>query len=248
MLPEERLEKIVELVQQRSSVTNLELTQLLDASESTIRRDITFLAAEGRILKVHGGAMAMATVMKIRDEDMHSRRGFQAEEKQRIGRYAAELIGDEDLVFLDAGSSTEYLISFLPQTRAIFVTNAVGHATALAQKGLTVYLLGGRMKSVTEAIVGSETVLALNKYNFSKGFFGTNGISPESGLTTPDIDEAAIKEHAAARCRERYVLCDSSKFGQISPISFARFKDVRILTDRTPQAYKKYANIQEVPK
>lgn len=247
MLSEERLEKIVELVSQRSSITNQELTRLLGASESTIRRDLTTLAAEGRLLKVHGGALALTAAVKTRDEDIYSRRPLQAEEKRRIGKYAAGLVRDDDLVFLDAGSSTEYLIEFLPDTRAVFVTNAVGHAKTLSQRGLTVYLLGGRMKPVTEAIVGSEAVLSLNKYNFSKGFFGANGVSLESGLTTPDIDEAAVKEHAAARSREKYVLCDSSKFDQIAPISFARLHDVRILTDKAPYAYRKY-NILEVAK
>ena len=233
MLSEERLEKIVELVSQRSSITNQELTRLLGASESTIRRDLTTLAAEGRLLKVHGGALALTAAVKTRDEDIYSRRPLQAEEKRRIGKYAAGLVRDDDLVFLD--------------TRAVFVTNAVGHAKTLSQRGLTVYLLGGRMKPVTEAIVGSEAVLSLNKYNFSKGFFGTNGVSLESGLTTPDIDEAAVKEHAAAQSREKYVLCDSSKFDQIAPISFARLQDVRILTDKAPYAYRKY-NILEVAK
>ena len=244
MLSNERLEKIVQIVNEKHSVTNLELKERLQASESTIRRDITALAAAGRVIKVHGGAMAVRKSVNAKDYDIADRRPQHAEAKRLIGQYAASLIHDDDLIYIDAGTSTEYLIESIPKTQAVFVTNAVGHAKQLALKGLTVYIIGGQMKPVTEAIVGSETLLSLNKYNFSKGFFGTNGISLECGLTTPDINEAAVKAQAVSRCKECYVLGDASKFDQISSVTFARLEEVKILTEKIPFAYRKYSILE----
>lgn len=247
MLTQERFERIVELVNQRGSITSQELTELLQVSESTIRRDLNELARTGQIFKVHGGAMALSHAVRLQDEDLHSRRQFCAEEKRKIARTAAALIEDGDLVYLDAGSTTEYMIEYVRDTKVIFVTNAAGHARALAQRGLMVYLPGGRMKPVTEAIVGTETVLSLSKYNFSKGFFGTNGISIENGLTTPDIEEAAVKELAASRCMKRYVLCDSSKFDRAASVRFGKITDFHIIAGKVPGAYQKYS-VTEVEK
>ena len=80
------------------------------------------------------------------------------------------------------------------------------HARKLAAKGFHVHLPGGEFKSVTEAIVGEEALESLQKYNFTIGFFGTNGVDIEAGYTTPGLREAKVKEYAMKRCRECYVL------------------------------------------
>ena len=79
------------------------------------------------------------------------------------------------------------MIPFIKETQAGFVTNAISHAKLLAEKGCRVYLLGGEFKSQTEAIVGEEAMEMLSKYNFTKGFWGTNGISVSKGYSTPEI-------------------------------------------------------------
>ena len=82
--------------------------------------------------------------------------------------------------------------------------------------------------------MGNEAFADLQKYNFTKGFFGTNGAGIAAGFTTPDINEAMIKQCAMGRSRERYVLCDSSKFALTSPVSFGEFSEAVIITDRLP--------------
>ena len=77
-------------------------------------------------------------------------------------------IAPGDFVYLDAGTTTELLIEYITSHQAVFVTNAISHAKRLAERGFTVYLLGGEFKAVTEAIVGEEAVAALEKYNFTK--------------------------------------------------------------------------------
>ena len=109
------------------------------------------------------------------------------------------------------------------------------------------YLIGGELKHSTEAIVGSEAIANISKYNFTKGFFGTNGINVSLGLMTPDINEAMVKKAAIARCQKPFALADASKFHQISPITFAEFEEVKIITTTlVDDNYKEYKTILEV--
>lgn len=248
MLLEKRLKQILELVEQNGSVTVQELTELLGASESTIRRDLLLLAEEGRINKVHGGATAVNSYAD-KDEDMAARKNLNKEEKIEIARYAASLIQPHDLVYLDAGTTTERVIDFITERSAIYVTNAIGHAKRLLEAGCEAHILGGKIKLATEAIVGNETISELEKYNFAIGFFGTNGVGRRSGFSTPDIDEAMVKKKAMMQCRNPYILCDSEKFNKVSPITFAAFEDAIILTTEVRgNSFKGEKNIIEINK
>lgn len=88
------------------------------------------------------------------------------------------------------------MIEYIRETQATYVTNALSHAKRLADKGFHVILIGGEPKSSTDAIVGAEAVVNLQKYHFSKGFFGTNGVEQNGGFTTPDAREAMVKQTA----------------------------------------------------
>ena len=140
------------------------------------------------------------------------------------------------------------MIPYLTEHSAAFVTNAVSHALHLAENGFRVILIGGEVKAATEAIVGNEAYVNLKKFNFTKGFWGTNGVSPSAGFSTPDINEAMVKECALLHTQQAYILCDSSKFYHTSPVTFGEFEDGIILTDRLPdESFQKYENIVVVP-
>jgi len=131
----------------------------------------------------------------------------------------------------------------------VYVTNGIMHARKLTQKGCIVYLIGGELKEATLALVGEEAMKTLGRYHFTKGFFGTNGIHIESGCTTPDIREAAIKEMAILRSAKAYILADSTKFGQVAPVTFSELDAVDIITTKLKDAtFNKYKNIVEVAK
>ena len=244
MLAEERFARILSILEESGSVTVAELMERLDASESTIRRDLNSLDARGQLIKVHGGAMMKdAASYRTQDDDVQLRKERNVEQKVAIARYAAHLISDYDVVYLDAGTTTELMIDPMLNRNAMYVINAIGHARKLAALGCTVYLLGGEFKGTTDAIVGEEAVLSIAKYNFTKGFFGTNGISRQSGLTTPDMNEAMVKKTAMGQCREVFVLADHSKFGNISSVTFGSFQNGTILTDTCPEEYKNSGNV-----
>lgn len=245
MLAEERFAIILDIIEKQGSATVSELMKALDASESTIRRDLSLLNKNGSVIKVHGGAVSKKQNITTRDENVSFRQTKNAEEKLTIAKYAAGLIEPKDFVYLDAGTTTEMIIEFLNTTEATFVTNAISHAKKIAAKGCRVYILGGEFKSTTEAIVGEEAVETLEKYNFTKGFWGTNGVTPENGFTTPEIKEAMVKKKSMEHCKECYVLADASKFEEISSIKFAEFDAATIITTEY-HSQKKYKNVKEV--
>lgn len=248
MLSETRLEKIAGLVEKKGSVTVQELMGTLNASESTIRRDLNALHNQKRLVKVHGGAIARGNSYQTRDDELKVRKDLNQEEKMRIAQYAASLIVPGDFIYLDAGSTVEFMIEFMTERNITVVTNALLHVRKLADARIPVYVLGGEYKKSTEAVVGEEALSSLSKYNFTKGFFGVNGITKTAGFTTPEIKEAMVKKKAMEQCRECYVLGDSSKFNQISSVTFGGFEKGKVITtQRIGKQYKNQENIIEAP-
>lgn len=250
MLTQERHSAILRAVGERGSVSVAELTKELNSSESTICRDLAALSAQGLLNKVHGGA----TVLRSK-ENRFARKEFavdykyklNTEEKKRIACCAASLITKNDFVFLDAGSSIECIVDYMECRDAVYVTTGVLLARRLARSGFTVFVPAGRIKPITEVIVGSEALQSLSRYNFTIGFFGTNGISLREGFTTPDIEQARIKTAALLRCKRRLILADHSKFDQASAVTFATLREAEVITDRLndPKFYN-YLKITEV--
>ncbi len=244
MLSEERQALILEMLESKGSVEGTELMETLDASESTIRRDLTAMDKAGLLIKVHGGAIAKKSQSYVTtDGDLEHKRAHHADEKKKIAAYAASLITDEDFVYMDAGTTTELMIDFIQCQNAIFVTNSINNARRLSLRGFKTLLVGGEFKSITEAIVGEEAIANIEKYNFTKGFFGTNGITVKNGFTTPEMREAMIKKWAMLSSKDAYVLTDSSKFGKISPVSFGRVDSAKIITEDCPKEFEDLDNI-----
>ena len=244
MLTEERFAKILSILEHMGSVTVQQLMTELDASESTVRRDLNTLDANGQLVKVHGGAILKNTVYSTIDDEVVHRKEQNREAKDKIARYAAGLITAEDFVYIDAGTTTERMIDYIANRQAVFVTNAIGHAKKLAEHGCKVYILGGEFKAVTEAIVGEEAVFTLDKYNFTKGFWGANGVSLQRGFSTPELKEAMVKRKSMENCRDCYILADESKFSQISCVTFAPFEKATVITTELKQEiYKDCSNI-----
>jgi DeoR family fructose operon transcriptional repressor len=246
MLTEERYAIILRILEEKKAVTVLDLTKALDASESTVRRDLTALHKSGRLYKVYGGATSIDNNYSNAEEDMKTKNDLFPEEKIAIAKKAASLIKRKDFVYIDAGTTTLHLIDFITETSAAFVTNGMQHASKLAAKGFKVFIIGGAVKAITEAVVGTEALNNLKSYNFTKGFFGTNGISMKSGFSTPDAEEGTIKGAALSRCKNAYVLADQSKFNKISPITFAHISSATIITGKlTDIKYRDYTTILE---
>ncbi|HCA22372.1 MAG: DeoR/GlpR family DNA-binding transcription regulator [Eubacterium sp.] len=234
MLSEKRQEEILRIVNTEKSVSVQKLRELFNTSESTIRRDIIALDKEGKLLKVFGGAVSLdapapRTKFEERLEQNH-------DEKIKIARAAAELVEPGEYIFIDAGTTTGYMIEMLREKRATYITNSISHARKLAERGFHVFLIGGELKDSSDSIVGADAVLHIQKYHFTRGFFGTSGISMNAYFTTSDVREALIKRVAVENTLpgNRYILADHDKFGSVSTVTFSEFIGTVIITDRKP--------------
>lgn len=243
MLVKKRYSIILAHLAQTGSATVAELCDLLDVSESTVRRDINELDNQGMLNKVFGGATVI-------DESYHSedptaiREKAYTEEKLAIAKRAASLVQENDFVYVDAGSTTAMIVEFLTVRRATFVTNGLRAAAGLAHRGYNVSVIAGQVRATAGAIVGAEAMGCLSRYNFSIGFFGTNGISPTSGYTNTDLNEARTKTEAMAQCQQRYVLADSRKIGVVRRVTFAQLSDATLITNQAPgPEYYRHARI-----
>ena len=229
----------------------------MELLKERIRKD--GVVKEGNVLKVDRFLNHQMDVKLFREIGKEFKKRFEGEDINKILTIEASGIGIACVVaeifdvpvqdFLQVVTLQEgdkVTVEYLEGTQASFVTNAVSHAQTLAKMGIRVYLIGGELKSSTEAVVGSQAMQMIQMYHFTKGFFGTNGITKREGFTTPDTNEAIVKSTAMKQCKDVYVLADATKFGQVSSVTFGEFADGCILTEEIPEEYRESRNILKV--
>lgn len=244
MLTEERHQLILDELKKNGIVKIDELVDLTSTSESTIRRDLSWLESANALKRIHGGA----TLLKKRyNEPSYNERIVQnITQKQLIANYAASLIQDGDCIYLDAGTTTYEMINYIDKKDIFIVTNGLKHIDALVEKGINAYVVGGKVKAVTKAIIGIDALRALEKFRFDKCFMGMNGIHLEYGFTTPDTDEAALKETAINLSKEAFVLADESKFGEITSVKVTEISKAAIITNAEIDSFDQYTEKTKV--
>lgn len=231
MYAEERQQAIAAQVLTQGRASVAELAHEYDVTTETVRRDLAALHRAGLIRRVHGGAVPMRA-LHIVEPGYDERAVTRADHKGLVAHAAAEylpLAGGSAL--FDAGTTTARLAGLLPGDGELtVVTNSVPIAARLAGlSAVTLQLLGGRVRGLTQAAVGEPALRALDSIRVDVAFIGTNGISVRHGLSTPDADEAAIKR-AMVRCANYVVvLADSSKIGREEFISFAPLESIDVL-------------------
>ena len=247
MLVEQRFAAILQELKEHQAASVARLCELTGASEATTRRDINVLADQGLLDKVHGGAVLAGGAFIGKEQDVSTKNQLCQTEKERIAAYAAQLVHDDDVVFLDSGTTTVRMLPHLKDSKATFVTNSVDIMEQMAALGLRSYCVGGLLRPETRAMVGSMTLDALGQFNFTKAFLGTNGITLRQGFTTPDREEAAVKRRAAEQSYLTYILADVSKFQAVTAVTFLPLAQAVIITDHLPdQSYLEHTIVKEV--
>lgn len=244
MLQGERQEQILKQLEIKRAVEVASLAREMGISESTIRRDINELHHMGKLKKVFGGAISISGGMAFGSTNVAVRAHINVEEKERIAKYAATMVQENDFVFIDAGTTTERMIPYLEKKSVTYVTNGIVHAKKLIDRGLDAYIIGGLLRPSTEAAIGTGAIESIKQYNFTKSFMGTNGVDLERGFSTPDIGEAAVKAAVMKQADKSVVLADHTKFGMISSVTFAALADACVITDRLAPRYDPYTAIQ----
>ncbi|HCY8071074.1 TPA: DeoR/GlpR transcriptional regulator [Staphylococcus aureus] len=213
IITEKRHELILEELSHKDFLTLQELIDRTGCSASTIRRDLSKLQQLGKLQRVHGGAMLKENRMV--EANLTEKLATNLDEKKMIAKIAANQINDNECLFIDAGSSTLELIKYIQAKDIIVVTNGLTHVEALLKKGIKTIMLGGQVKENTLATIGSSAMEILRRYCFDKAFIGMNGLDIELGLTTPDEQEALVKQTAMSLANQSFVLIDHSKFNQV---------------------------------
>ena len=233
MYAEERQQHILERARGAGRVEVNALAEALDVTTETVRRDLTILERHGLVRRVHGGAIPVERLGF--EPGVETRTERLVPEKDRIAKAALAHLPDEGTVLLDAGTTTLRLAEQLPRDRELtIVTNSLGIAALVAQQpNLTLYLLGGRVRGRTLASVGPWVTSALKDVFVDVAFMGTNGLSVERGLTTPDQSEAAAKRAMIAAARRSVVLTDHTKIGLDHFSRFAELSDIAAVISDT---------------
>jgi DeoR family fructose operon transcriptional repressor len=210
----ERHQQILATARAEGRVDVAALALELDVTPETIRRDLTALERHGLVRRVHGGAIPVERLGF--EPGIADREGVLSGEKERIAKAALDELPDGGAVILDAGTTTVRLAELLPNDRdLIVVTHALPVATVLASRpNITLHLVGGTVRGRTLASVGSWALAALTEIRADVAFVGTNGISVENGLSTPDLAEAAVKRALIAAARRTVVVADHTKLGR----------------------------------
>lgn len=219
MLTRQRQQHILDALRRDGQVVAKALSESLGLSEDTIRRDLRELAAQGRLQRVHGGALPVAPA----EADLAGRQRLAPQEKVAIGRAAAAMVQPGQVVFVDGGTTAVQLARHLPPAlRATVVTHSPSVAVELVQHaGVEVILIGGRLFKHSVVAVGAAAVEAIARIHADLYFMGVTGVHAQAGLSTADMEEAAVKRALMAAAGDTVVMASSEKLGAASPYVIA---------------------------
>ncbi len=229
---EERQAQIFKLINEYRRITVQELSKYFKISAVTIRNDLNALEQAGKIIRTHGGAIALeesisenATVPKsVKEEDV----------KRNLGKAASEKVEDGEVIFIDGGPTCSSIYPYLTAKNDVTViTPNVEVAYWLTKtSSLNIYLIGGQVRRETISTFPSEQLTSLFKWNIAKAFISAYSFTPEDGImdTVPLEDKEKIA--LVKKAREIIALIESSKWGKISMTTFFKTDEIHtIITD-----------------
>lgn len=234
MLASQRKQQILQILTEEKQVMSGELSQRFNVSEDSIRRDLRELAAEGKLQRVHGGALPVSAAIA----PIETRKSVQIASKQAVAR-AAALIKPGQVVIVDGGTTTAAMIGFLPaDLSCTVVTHSPGIAVALVDHPrIEVILLGGRVFKHSVVAVGAETLAGMARINADLFFMGVTGVHPRAGFTTGDYEEAGIKRALTARAAETVVMASREKLNAASAFAIGELSLAStLIVDGEPDA------------
>lgn len=200
----------------------------LGVSEVTIRTDLRSLEDQGFLVRTRGGARPSAL------KHILQRQKVNVEAKERIAAAAAALVIDDDSVMVEAGTTTALIVRHLTGRRGVqIVTNStLVFGNARLNPALNIILTGGMFRRESESLVGPTAERSIGEFNTRLAFLGTDGFSPERGLTTRFVEGGQVAKVMRDRAEETWLVADSSKFGQAGFVSFLPLSGITgIITD-----------------
>lgn len=219
MLTTQRKQHLLALLQRDGQIVAKALSAELGLSEDTIRRDLRELAQEGRLLRVHGGALPTSAALG----NFVQRQQLASAEKEAIARAAAGLVRDGQVVFIDGGTTAvQWARALAPALRATVVTHSPSVAVELATHAhVEVVLIGGKLFKHSVVAVGATAIESIARFRAELYFMGVTGVRADIGLTTGDMEEASVKRALMAAAAETVVMASPEKLNAASPCVIA---------------------------
>lgn len=230
MLPNQRREKILELIREDGHAKVLDLSRIFKVTEVTIRQDLERLEKEGLIKREHGGAILVDMDAGVKNITLQNQEKNVAE-KMAIARKAVSFIENGDTIILDSGSTTTEIAKLIVDFQNITViTNALNIALILgAHPNINLVVTGGEFKAPTLSLTGQKAADFFFNLNVDKLFLATAGITLKSGLTYPSISDICVKRAMIESANEVYLVADSTKIGLNSFASLGALSLVNLL-------------------
>lgn len=229
----ERQEKILTYINEKQKVSTKELSEIFEMSAVTIRSDINDLARRGLIIKSHGGALSVQSLISL---EIPSVRKFQqnVESKQEIAALAVEMIRDDDVIILDAGSTTLEVAKRIHSNHVTVITNDLKVSVALAEnENITLLVTGGQLIPSVYTLAGADTVHYFSRIKVNRLFLGCDAFDFTWGISNRTMEEIAIKQAMISAAREVIVVADHSKFDRQVFVHLCDLQSVHVLiTDR----------------
>lgn len=232
-----RSEKLLSMINQKKKLSVKEIAAFFDLSEPTARRLCAKLANDGKILRTYGGISCLP--QREEDYQFDTLENQFIDEKRRIGEYASTLFHDNDIIFLEAGTTVQQLAVSIANrfingslTNLLVFTNSLINLNILAPY-CNVTLIGGMYRPTRKDCAGYISERTVRGLRFTRSFMGTDGIDVEDGIMAMDVETARIDELLVTRSEHVYVLTDSSKFTRTSLISYASAQDISMIVTDT---------------
>ncbi|WP_410512695.1 DeoR/GlpR family DNA-binding transcription regulator [Paenibacillus sp. BR2-3] len=240
MIPYVRRKQILEEVEKKEIVYLEELAQTMEnTSLSTIRRDLRTLAEEGQIELLRGGGVRIKE--DAYETPIETKKMLNIEKKDQIARFAASLVNDGDVIYIDSGTTVFEMIKYLKHKNIKVITSNTKVIAELDDAVFSCIVLGGEITKSIASIAGPITETMLGSMFFDKAFLGASGYSLKSGINTHDLKESKKKEIVKNNSADTYVLADSSKADRINFCRAFGLEECIIITDQSNEMLEQHA-------
>jgi len=226
LIPAQRRERIQEYLAVHQIARTVDLCEMLETSEATVRRDLEWLEQKGILERTHGGASLNQRM--ILEQEYQQRAQHHPEEKRRIGELAASLIEEGDIVFINSGTTATQVLQHIRRDSRITVfTNNVSAVMDLGDPGYHYYMTGGEFQSRSNSLAGRFALDNLGLVYANKTILGVDGISLKHGCTVPTNAEAEVVHKMIERTKGQViVVADHSKWGVVSNFQIANIEEI----------------------
>lgn len=231
-MKEKRFESMKQYILDHNHVSLKELEEEFNVSMNTIRRDVNKILADSRFEKVYGGVSVKEGTLV----DFEYRNIENKEVKKAIAKKAASFIEPDDLIYIDSGTTTKYILDYVDENLPLVVITNSLDVVLKAEKlrNATIFLIGHIFKKPTRSFVGVENDELSVRYNITKAFMAATAVSIGSGLMNSDIMEYEIKRQVIDKANQKFLLADESKFDHSTLLTYASLKDIdTLISDKT---------------